>query len=75
MNNFKKYEEDIFTSLEYNDGIYEKRWNKYTQEVEEINPDGELTLNEGNEEYFKPTARKDKSNPNFLYVDNSITIL
>jgi hypothetical protein len=46
MNNFKKYEEDIFTSLEYNNSIYEKRWNKHTQEVEEINPDGELTLNE-----------------------------
>ena len=26
-------------------------------------------LNEGNEEYFKPSIRKDKSNPNFLYID------
>ena len=26
-------------------------------------------LNEGNKEYFKPSIRKDKSNPNFLYVD------
>jgi hypothetical protein len=26
-------------------------------------------IKEGNEEYFKPVARKDKSNPNFLYVD------
>ena len=28
-------------------------------------------LNEGNKEYFKPSIRKDKSNPNFLYVDIS----
>ena len=46
MNNFKKYEEDIFTSLEYNNSIYQKVYNKKTREVEEINPDGELTLNE-----------------------------
>jgi hypothetical protein len=26
-------------------------------------------LNEGNKEYFKPSIRKDKSNPNFLFVD------
>jgi hypothetical protein len=26
-------------------------------------------MKEGSEEYFKPKARKDKSNPNFLYVD------
>ena len=26
-------------------------------------------LNEGNEEYFKPVFRKDKSYPDFLYVD------
>ena len=26
-------------------------------------------LNEGNKEYFKPLIRKDKSNPNFLFVD------
>jgi hypothetical protein len=26
-------------------------------------------LNEGNKEYFKPSIRKDKTNPNFLYVD------
>ena len=26
-------------------------------------------LSEGNKEYFKPSIRKDKSNPNFLYVD------
>jgi hypothetical protein len=26
---------------------------------------------EGNKEYFKPSIRKDKSNPNFLYVDIS----
>jgi hypothetical protein len=29
----------------------------------------ESTLNEGNKEYFKPSIRKDKSNPNFLYID------
>jgi hypothetical protein len=29
----------------------------------------ESTLNEGNKEYFKPSIRKDKSNPNFLFVD------
>jgi hypothetical protein len=28
-----------------------------------------INLKEGNEEYFKPVVRKDKSNPNFLYVD------
>ena len=27
------------------------------------------SIMEGNEEYFKPSIRKDKSNPNFLYVD------
>jgi len=26
-------------------------------------------MNEGNKEYFKPLIRKNKSNPNFLYVD------
>jgi hypothetical protein len=26
-------------------------------------------LNEGNKEYFKPSIRKDKSNPNFLFID------
>jgi hypothetical protein len=26
-------------------------------------------MKEGSEEYFKPKARKDKSNPNFLYID------
>jgi hypothetical protein len=27
------------------------------------------SIMEGNKEYFKPSIRKDKSNPNFLYVD------
>jgi hypothetical protein len=53
MNNFKKYEEDIFTSLEYNDSIYEKRYNPETHRVEEINPDGELTRNEAIKENTK----------------------
>ena len=26
-------------------------------------------LKEGNEEYYKPKIRKDKNNPNFLYID------
>jgi len=26
-------------------------------------------IGEGNKEYFKPSTRKDKSNPNFLYID------
>lgn len=29
------------------------------------------SIMEGNKEYFKPSIRKDKSNPNFLYVDIS----
>ena len=29
----------------------------------------EANINEGNKEYFKPLIRKNKSNPNFLYVD------
>jgi hypothetical protein len=34
------------------------------------NKGGEIKpLKEGKEEYFKPSIRKDKSNPNFLYVD------
>lgn len=40
MNNFKKHEEDIYTSLEYNDSIYERRVDG------DINPEGELTTND-----------------------------
>ena len=46
MNNFKKYEEDIFKDLSYVNKIHEFRFNKKTYELEELNPDGELEKNE-----------------------------
>ena len=41
------------------------------KDIQKIKEFFSKSLNEGNTEYFKPVARKDKSNPNFLYVDIS----
>ena len=46
MNNFKKFEEDIFKDLSYVNKIHEYRFNKKTYQLEELNPDGELEKNE-----------------------------
>jgi hypothetical protein len=42
--------------------------NRYGRELNKIDQAISM-LSEGNKEYFKPSIRKDKSNPNFLYVD------
>jgi len=42
--------------------------NRYGRELNKIDKAISM-LSEGNKEYFKPSIRKDKSNPNFLYVD------
>jgi hypothetical protein len=42
--------------------------NRYGRELNKIDKAISM-LSEGNKEYFKPTIRKDKSNPNFLYVN------
>jgi len=39
------------------------------EDIQKIKEFFSKPMKEGNEEYFKPVARKDKSNPNFLYVD------
>ena len=46
MNNYKKYEEDIFKSLEYCDLIHSFKYDKKLREVVEINPEGDLEANE-----------------------------
>ena len=46
MNNYKKYEEDIFTSLEYCNLIHYFEYNKKKGELEEFNPEGNLEKNE-----------------------------
>ena len=49
--------------------VYDKG-NGRTKASNLLNKDSEIKpLNEGNKEYFKPIIRKNKSNPNFLYVD------
>ena len=49
--------------------VYDKG-NGRTKASNLSNKDSEIKpLNEGNKEYFKPLIRKNKSNPNFLYVD------
>ena len=49
--------------------VYDKG-NGRTKASNLLNKDSEIKpLNEGNKEYFKPLIRKNKSNPNFLYVD------
>jgi len=42
--------------------------NRYGRELNKIDKAISM-LSEGNKEYFKPIIRKDKSNPNFLYVN------
>jgi len=44
--------------------------NRYGRELNKIDKAISM-LSEGNKEYFKPLIRKDKSNPNFLFVDIS----
>ena len=39
------------------------------KDIEKIKEFFSKPLNEGNKEYFKPSIRKDKSNPNFLFID------
>ena len=39
------------------------------EDIQKIKEFFSQPLNEGNKEYFKPSIRKDKSNPNFLYID------
>jgi len=48
---------------------YDKGTGK-TKATNIYNKDSEIKpLKEGNEEYYKPKIRKDKNNPNFLYID------
>ena len=54
MNNYQKYEEDIFKSLDYDDSIQETKWNKELEEFEIINPTGCLKANECK----KPSGKK-----------------
>jgi hypothetical protein len=42
--------------------------NRYGRELNKIDKAISM-LSEGNKEYFKPSIRKDKSNPNFLFID------
>jgi hypothetical protein len=42
---------------------------KEMKDIQKIKEFFSKPLNEGNKEYFKPSIRKDKSNPNFLYID------
>jgi len=46
MNNFKKYEEDIFKSLDYDDSIHEFVFDKKAGELIEVNENGCLEKNE-----------------------------
>jgi hypothetical protein len=46
MTNYKNLETEIFPSLEFNDGICHKKWNKELKMYEMINPDGDLKYNE-----------------------------
>ncbi len=63
-----KVNKEMTGDITYN-VLYDKGTGK-TKATNISNKDGEIKpMKEGNEEYFKPTARKDKSNPNFLYVD------
>ena len=39
------------------------------EDIQKIKEFFSKPIKEGNTEYFKPSIRKDKSNPNFLYVD------
>jgi hypothetical protein len=39
------------------------------KDIQKIKEFFSKSLKEGNEEYYKPKIRKDKNNPNFLYID------
>jgi hypothetical protein len=63
-----KVNKEMTGAITYN--VSYDKGNGKTKATNIYNKDGEIkSLNEGNKEYFKPSIRKDKSNPNFLYVD------
>jgi hypothetical protein len=65
-----KVNKEMTGAITYN--VSYDKGNGKTKATNIYNKDGEIkSLNEGNKEYFKPSIRKDKSNPNFLYVDIS----
>ena len=65
-----KVNKEMTGAITYN-VLYDKGAGK-TKATNLSNKGGEIkSLNEGNKEYFKPSIRKDKSNPNFLYIDIS----
>jgi hypothetical protein len=63
-----KVNKEMTGAITYN--VSYDKGNGKTKATNIYNKDGEIkSLNEGNKEYFKPSIRKDRSNPNFLYVD------